>query len=302
MTIAEQFKQYVWIIKTIYNTRRISFEELNERWQDTEMSGGLPMVRATFKRNKQAIQDMFAVNILCDATDSYRYYIENREDLRSPTLQRWMMDLISMSCFVSENLSLHDRILPEVQSYEDDALRTLTEAMKRGRIVEIDYRRYGHAQAKHHSVAPYGLKYRRNRWYLLGVRKDGFKMMLSLDRIVDIDIAEERFEMPGDFDEGEFFKPYFGVIISDESECQRIVLRARGWERDSMRDLPMHCSQREVGRGSDYVDYEIFTHTTSDLIGYILSRASWLEVRSPQTLRDVICLELQAMQARYLTM
>ncbi len=31
MTIAEQFKQYVWIIKTIYNTRRISFEELNER-------------------------------------------------------------------------------------------------------------------------------------------------------------------------------------------------------------------------------------------------------------------------------
>ena len=102
MTIAEQFKQYVWIIKTIYNTRRISFEELNERWQDTEMSGGLPMVRATFKRNKQAIQDMFAVNILCDATDGYRYYIENREDLRSPTLQRWMMDLLLKSNNVSE--------------------------------------------------------------------------------------------------------------------------------------------------------------------------------------------------------
>ena len=44
------FKQYIWIINTIYRSKSITFQELNERWIQTDMSGGIPMNRITFNR------------------------------------------------------------------------------------------------------------------------------------------------------------------------------------------------------------------------------------------------------------
>ena len=297
MTISEQFQQYVWITETIYKARHITLEELNERWQETEMSGGLPMPRATFKRNRYAIEKMLGIIIECD--NDYRYYIENREVLRDNSIQRWMLDTISVECFISESLSLHDRIQLETMSYDEEMLRIATDAMKGGHRIIVHYRRYDCEQVKRHHVEPYCIKFYRHRWYLLGHYKSGNFSMFSFDRILDIDITEDKFEMEKDFDAEEFFRNYFGVIINGEGERQRIVLRAFGWERKSMHDLPMHCSQRELRRGDGYVDYEIITHTTNDLKGYILSRSKWLIVKSPQSYADEIKHELQETISQY---
>ena len=63
---------------------------------------------------------------------------------------------------------------------------------------------------------------------------------------------------------------------------QRIVLRAFGNERYAMRDLPLHHSQKEVGVGGDYVDFEVRLHSTSDFLAQILSRGRWLKVLEPE--------------------
>lgn len=297
MTTQEQFQQYVWITETIYKTRRITLEELNERWQDTEMSGGLPMPRATFKRNRIAIEDMFGLIIECDS--DYRYYIANREVLREYTVQKWMLDIISVGCIIRECLALQDRILIEPLSYGVQVLRVVTEAMRRNHTLQMNYRCYGRDESRAHTVEPYGLKFYRHRLYMLGHYGSGNFSVFSLDRIHEIGITENKFELERDFDTKTFFQDYFGVIISGKEERQRIVLRAYGWERHSMRDLPMHCSQRELERGEDYVDYEIIIHPTNDLKGYILSRGQWLVVKYPQWYADEIKNELQEMISRY---
>ena len=297
MTISEQFQQYVWITETIYKTRYITLEELNNRWTDTDISGGKPLSRTTFYRNKEAIQDMFGIIIECD--NDYRYYIENREVLRENTLQKWMLDTISVGCIMRESLALHDRILIEPLSYGTKALRTITEAMQRSRTLQMNYKCYGRDNSRSHTVEPYGLKFYRHRLYMLGHYENGKFSMFSLDRIHEIGITENKFELEQDFDTRTFFQNYFGVIISGKEERQRIVLRAYGWERHSMRDLPMHCSQRELERGDEYVDYEIITHTTNDLKGYIMSRGRWLVVKSPQWYADEIKHELQETILQY---
>lgn len=58
MKAAEIFKQYIWLTDTIYRARRISLQELNNRWIKTEMSGGLPMSRSTFNRHRIAIEEI----------------------------------------------------------------------------------------------------------------------------------------------------------------------------------------------------------------------------------------------------
>jgi hypothetical protein len=50
------FKQYIWIINTIYRSKYITLQELNERWVQTEMSEGMPMNRITFNRHRAAIE------------------------------------------------------------------------------------------------------------------------------------------------------------------------------------------------------------------------------------------------------
>ena len=123
MKILNVFKNYAWLLSTIYNSRRITLSELNERWRDSEMGGGDPLSRTSFKRYKEAIQEMFGIVIECDASDDYRYYIVNREELRENKPRKWMLDTLSVSVLISESLSLHNRILLETMSYDEDMLR-----------------------------------------------------------------------------------------------------------------------------------------------------------------------------------
>ena len=42
--------KYVWLVETIYKSKAISFEELNEKWLDSELSKGgeLPLCQEVF--------------------------------------------------------------------------------------------------------------------------------------------------------------------------------------------------------------------------------------------------------------
>ena len=52
------FKQYIWLINTIHRAGKITLQELNNRWIQTEMSGGMPMNRITFNRHRLSIEEI----------------------------------------------------------------------------------------------------------------------------------------------------------------------------------------------------------------------------------------------------
>ena len=41
--------KYVWLVETIYKAKKISFEEINRRWMDNDMSEGDALCRRTEK-------------------------------------------------------------------------------------------------------------------------------------------------------------------------------------------------------------------------------------------------------------
>ena len=81
------FKEYIWLVGTIYRAKGITLAEINERWKRTEMSEGMDMVRATFIRHVQAVEDIFGIIIDCDRRNGYRYYISNERVLREDSVQ-----------------------------------------------------------------------------------------------------------------------------------------------------------------------------------------------------------------------
>ncbi|MBO4396931.1 MAG: WYL domain-containing protein, partial [Bacteroidaceae bacterium] len=148
MKTYEKFKEYIWLVKTIYRYRALSLSEINELWLETDMSDGECLSRTTFYRHRAAIEDIFGINIECDKKNENKYYIENAEVLRGDTVQNWMLSTLSVGNMVGESQGMYHRILLEHIPSGGNLLLRVIEAMKTDRVVSITYRRYGTEENK----------------------------------------------------------------------------------------------------------------------------------------------------------
>ena len=282
------FKSCIWLINIVHRYGEITFAQINAEWMKTEMSGNQKMHRSAFNRHRDAIFDMFGIIIECKG---HKYYIYNDRVLKEDSVQNWLFSTLSVNNIISESLSLQNRIflesIPKVTYLE-----LLVEAMKENRKVIIDYQKYGSTEVTKRVIEPYFLKLHKRRWYVMANTADGYRLF-SFDRVMSASMVKQTFRMPKNFDARKYFEDCFGVMRDERHPAERIVLRALGNERHYMNDLPVHQSQKVIGEGEGYVDYEIFMRPTSDFIGYVMSRGSWLKVMSPQSLVDEIAENLQ---------
>ena len=300
MTTPGQFKEYIWLVNTIYKARKISLKDINEQWLQTEMSEGVEINRTTFYRHRCAIEDIFGVYIDCDRKAGNKYFIGNREVLHEDSVQNWMLTTLSVSNLLSESMSLNDRILLESVPSGGGMLETVIKAMKESRKLSFSYQKYGKQQPDaDREVSPYCVKLFRQRWYVLGPIANGEMRLFSLDRMGDVTLQKEKFKMDKNFDAIAYFSESYGVMVDHKIDTERIVLRAYGLEPYYLRDLPLHHSQREIRTTDEYCDFELRLKPTSDFKGKLLQRAEWIEVLEPQSLIDDIIVLHQRSINRY---
>ena len=288
MTTPILFKEYIWLVDTIYQARNITLEEINRKWVKTEMSGGVEILRNTFIRHRNAIENIFGIRIECDRKNGYKYFIDNPQVFTKNSIQNWMLSTLSVNHVISESLSLQKRILLEEIPSAKGYLEPIINAMKKKRLINIYYHKYGAEEPKEYVMAPYCIKLYHRRWYVLGRYESGEFRVFSFDRIKELIISNETFELDEDFDAEDYFSECYGVVRMEEMPVERIVLRAYGDENLYMRDLPVHHSQMEIGSGDGYTDFECYVRPTLDFCGYILSRGNRLQVLKPQSLVDKI--------------
>ena len=74
-------------------------------------------------------------------------------------------------------------------------------------------------------------------------------------------------------------------MLDSEAKPERVVVRAYGQHRHYMRSLPLHQSQREIGSGPGYADFELYLCVTYDFVMELLRAGGMIEVISPAALR-----------------
>ena len=299
MRVPALFKEYIWLVNTIRKAGDdgITFAEINEKWLETELSEGVELARSTFNRHKDAIEDIFGLIIDCNRMNGYRYFISNEEVLGEDSIQNWMLNTLTVSNIIGEALTLQDRILLQPAPVEGDYLKMVIEAMKKSVKLTVDYRKYGDDEPRHLTFEPYCIKLFKQRWYILGhfhrnaiadrPEVDYFGVF-SFDRILNMSLTDDKFQMDPSFNAQAYFEECFGVLVNDDTVAQRIVIRVFGDERFYVRDLPIHKSQREIGQGEDYTDFELFMRPTIDLSTHFVSRSFLIKVLEPQWLADEI--------------
>lgn len=294
----QQFNKLIWLVDTIYRSGRISFAEINRRWRAGDaMRVDIPL--RTFHNHRQAIEEMFDINIECDKCDN-TYYIADAEGMLGSKLKMWLLNSFSLSNMLQEDVDMKNRVvfedIPSGLHYMD----VIVDAMRTGRVLSMEYQAYHWEQPKRVRLEPYFLKLFRHRWYLIGVNREyrAFRSY-SLDRVRMMDVTEDTFHFPRKFTPQDHFENCFGIIRDETLHAERILLRSTIAQAPYLRNLPLHPSQREVASDGKGVDFELFLSPTYDFIQELLSKGSSIEVLAPQTLRDAMKAEIKEMQKQY---
>ena len=221
--------KYVWLVETIYKAQRITFEEINERWIRNEISEGVELPLRTFHKWRIAVEELFGLIIECERKGGYHYYIENIDDLKNGSIRNWLLNTISVSNLLIDNLHLKERILLENIPSGKEYLADIIEAMKKSQCINMTYQSYWRDESNTFTIEPYCVKLFKQRWYV-AARSPYYNevMIYSLDRILHLEVlADEQFKMPDSFNPTDFFNEYYGVIIDSDFDVEKVKPKIR---------------------------------------------------------------------------
>ena len=298
-----QTNKLVWIANTIHSARKITFEELNSRWiEDDDISQGKPMLKRTFIKWKWAILDTFGLNIECERTAPYRYYIENDEDLKQGNIENWLLNTYSVSNSLSGSKSIKDRIILEDVPSGREYLDPIINAMKKNRFIHIVYYNYWREDEREHYLMPLCVKLFRQRWYMVGRKWPANEdRVFCLDRIRDFRLSSHSFEYQEDFKPKEFFDGCFGVITEKSCKIEDVVLKVSAGQANYLRDLPMMPgeAQQETERNEEYSIFKLRVRPSFDFQQELLWNRDEMEVLEPLWLRKGMAGIIKRMWDKY---
>lgn len=283
--------KYIWLIDTIKRHGRITRGEINRCWENSALSNGEPIARRTFYNYRQAIEDLFDINIECDPS-TFEYYI-SEEDKHRESVTNWLLNSTATNSLITSARDVSDRVFLEDVPSARNHLAVLIEALRSSARVKFDYHPYNRSlPSKDVVIEPYFTKIFKQRWYVVGrSTKDDKIKTYALDRMSDVNQLPDRFSMPEDFDPELYFKDAFGIIV-DQSEPKKITIRTDSTQAKYFRALPLHHSQTEMVH-DQYSVFEYKMRITNDLISELLSYGPRITVLSPPELRTIIITETQ---------
>jgi len=296
--------KYVWVIETIHRAKKISFEELNRKWLDDDISRGVEIPKRTFDNWRYAIADMFGIFIENEHKGEYRYYIMNVEDITKNGLRSWLYNTFCVSNALANSQSIKDRILLEYVPSGQDYLQPIIEAMKENRVLNITYHSYWKDEENNFDVQPYCVKLFRQRWYMVARSTYSYyyekgPRIYALDRINNLRMTDETFEMPKDWSAKKFFDDSFGIIVDQRIEPQTVKLKVSAGQANYIRDLMLHESQDEIERNEEYSIFKYYLRPAFDFMQEILWNGEDMEVLEPQSLRKEIAGIINRMNKKY---
>ena len=295
---ANLFGRYVWLMDILRRYKRLTFQEINELWQESGLGYGEELPLKTFHNHKKAIKDIFDVYIECDRKDGYRYYIDEPERIEGNNLRSWLISSYATLNQIQADNKLEDRIIFEEIPSGQTWLTCIADAMRRNHVLSITHQGFGKPEPSTFDIEPYFLKVVKRRWYVVarspyysernkeqGVKPSDVYLVYALDRISDIQDTGRTFKMKKNFDVHSYFEGCCGIITSNESP-QKIVLRAYNGFADYLRTLPLHESQREIGSDDESTLFEYHLKPTFDFYQLVLAQGDQVEVLEPDPVRE----------------
>ena len=279
------FECYIWLINTIARGP-ISREVINEKWAHSPVNDYKQdyIPESNFHRWKNTIELLFDIQIKCNSNNEY--YIEEAADLRGANMRTRMLNLISINSLLKDCKELNRQILFEPVPAGEQFLAPIIEALRDKHAIQMTYQGFDKTHPSTFVVEPYCLKMFKQRWYLLAYSPDmDRKLVYALDRMHEVELTKQKYELPNDFDAEFYFRNTYGVSFAEE-QPEEVKISISAGQANYLRTLPLHPSQKEEERNEEYSVFSYYVVPTFEFCQELYQYGSDVEVLAPEKLRQ----------------
>ncbi|PKP20807.1 MAG: phytanoyl-CoA dioxygenase [Bacteroidetes bacterium HGW-Bacteroidetes-21] len=165
-------------------------------------------------------------------------------------------------------------------------LDDLYQAITNRRIVCLTYQSFSARKPSTFNFQPYLLKEFRNRWFLIGIKKEKEPLLnLALDRIISLNITDDEFCVNDEFSSEEYFRDVIGVTVNQGCKPEKIILYITHKHAPYVLTKPLHCSQKVIGRDDFGVTISLEVQHNFELEKEILGLGDGVMVLEPERLK-----------------
>jgi predicted DNA-binding transcriptional regulator YafY len=181
---------------------------------------------------------------------------------------------------------LNRQILFEPVPAGEQFLAPIIEALRDKHAIQMTYQGFDKTHPSTFVVEPYCLKMFKQRWYLLAYSpvKDR-KLVYALDRMHEVEITKQKYELPNDFDAEFYFRNTYGVSFAEE-QPEEVKISISAGQANYLRTLPLHPSQKEEERNEEYSVFSYYVVPTFEFCQELYQYGSDVEVLAPEKLRQ----------------
>ena len=182
-------------------------------------------------------------------------------------------------------------------SSKQDVIANLVDATLHQKQVKISYFSFNSKKTKEYTIDPYRLVYYRGGLYLYArAHEYGEVRTFAVERVQEIEVLDEEFEIPADFSVGEYARGAFG-IAGGKPEAVELVFSAE--MAGYIRERVWHESQGMEDRSDGSVALSLQVAPGWELKAWIKGFLPHVRVTKPASLRDEIARELEAARGAF---
>jgi predicted DNA-binding transcriptional regulator YafY len=168
-------------------------------------------------------------------------------------------------------------------------LTIIIEAIRENKVINVTYQSYRKPTSEEFVLKPNCLREHKRRWYLYAHKDDDSEPhMFALDRIQKIEIGEESFKLPNDFNAHDYFSGIYGARVYPDMKRETVVLKVSDRQAKYFQSLPLHYSQEILEETNEYTIFQYYLTTDYDFKQDVLSFGVSVEVLEPKELRQEI--------------
>lgn len=178
-------------------------------------------------------------------------------------------------------------------------LEGLLSAIKQKTKVQFEYQGFKDEEKTVRRIHPYLLKEYRHRWYVIGKNemKDRIQTF-GLDRVLSLQLLEDKFSVDTGFDPDLFFKYSVGITANTGAPIA-IKVSANEVLSKYLLSQPLHFSQEYLGEQDGGHIFQYFLLPTYELKQMILGFGAEIKVLSPDSFVDEIRNAIHEMKSLY---
>lgn len=289
-TIKRQF-----LIVELLRRNSVSFQNIDDYLQQKELETGykLTISQRTFQRDCADIESLWGVEIQFNKRENVYEIVDDETDLYFNRIMEAFDTVVVLQKSKTVGNHLH---LEKRKSKGTEYFNGILYAIENQLVLTFQLNSYWR-ETSFRTCVPKAIKESQNRYYLIAydLDKKDFRNF-GLDRISDFKVTSQKQATPS-INIEVFYQHAFGIECYDEPV--KIILEFANSQKNYLKSLPLHSSQKITQENQDTFSVAFFMHPTNDFIMEIMRHGAICEVIEPKELRDRIKAEVKQLQEKY---